>query len=565
MPGIRVLGKDDLSREPGAVSLLSSTDDREAGVRPAIINPLVLVAGANQLLEIHANTIRLLAQRDKPLVITCIDRESLAGLRSGSGGILREIAPDIVIFDESFVDHAVPFGAFTARKSLFACWNRPSKATFHSTTFQPNTISTLHFMNCLVEADPEFYGRHSKELHGPLTELSRRGEWFRRYYNPALYRLIRATGFNTLDARAFGSFVIADGRPIFDAVSGVACSFRGHNPTSYADELNLLALERSPRRDADPARSSSVASRCEAELRRRLESLTGLAHFLPAVSGASAVENALKMALVAQFPKRHILALKAGFGGKTLLALAGTANPAYKENLDPLYADVHYVNPFASDAQGQIDALMEKHEIAVVQVELIQGVGGVRRVPETVIRHLDEGRKRWGYLLLVDEVQTGMHRTGPFILSRTVHLSPDLLLLGKATSDMMFPLALTLYSATVQAMLERNGSDLADVIKRRYGYAHGYETVINVLRMAGERDISRQVAEAGAQFANLLHAGFGQSKAVRDVRVFGLLIGIELDADRWPGRWLRKRSLDIVLVKHAAASRVPGFRGHLPV
>ena len=52
--------------------------------------------------------------------------------------------------------------------------------------------------------------------------------------------------------------------------------------------------------------------------------------FLPAVSGATAVENALKLALVAQFPERHILALKAGFGGKTLFALTGTANPSYK-------------------------------------------------------------------------------------------------------------------------------------------------------------------------------------------------------------------------------------------
>ena len=62
----------------------------------------------------------------------------------------------------------------------------------------------------------------------------------------------------------------------------------------------------------------------------------------------------------------------------------------------------------------QIDALLEKHEFAAVQVELIQSVGGVRRIPEALIRHLDEGRGRWGYLLVVDEVQTGMYRTGPF-------------------------------------------------------------------------------------------------------------------------------------------------------
>ncbi len=86
------------------------------------------------------------------------------------------------------------------------------------------------------------------------------------------------------------------------------------------------------------------------------------------------------------------------------------------------------------------------------------------------------------------------------------------LLLGKATSDMMFPFALTLYSAAVQDMLERRGSDLADSIKKRYGYEQGYKTVLNVLRLAEESDTSRQVADAGALFAELLNAGLASSK-----------------------------------------------------
>ena len=92
-------------------------------------------------------------------------------------------------------------------------------------------------------------------------------------------------------------------------------------------------------------------------------------------------------------------------------------------------------------------------------MELIQAVGGVRHLPENVIRHLDLARKRWDYLLLVDEVQTGMYRTGPFVLSQTFDLTPDILLLGKATSDMMFPFALTLYSVAVHRRLEHRDCD----------------------------------------------------------------------------------------------------------
>ena len=208
------------------------------------------------------------------------------------------------------------------------------------------------------------------------------------------------------------------------------------------------------------------------------------------------------------FPKRHILALKAGFGGKTLLALTGTANPSYKERIGPLYADVHYVDPFAPDALAQIDALLDKHEFAVVQMELIQSVGGVRPIPEAVIRHLDEGRKRRGYLLLVDEVQTGMYRTGPFVLSRTFGLTPDLLLLGKGTSDMMFPFALTLYSDAVADVLERRGSDVEGrdqgASRLRAGIQDGASTSFVSAR---SWTMPRRVAEAGELFARLLERG----------------------------------------------------------
>jgi acetylornithine/succinyldiaminopimelate/putrescine aminotransferase len=69
-----------------------------------------------------------------------------------------------------------------------------------------------------------------------------------------------------------------------------------------------------------------------------LRDLTGLPHLVPAVSGASAVEHALQLGLVAQHPKNYVLAFTGGFGGKTLLALTGTAKSTYKRRIDPLYA-----------------------------------------------------------------------------------------------------------------------------------------------------------------------------------------------------------------------------------
>jgi acetylornithine/succinyldiaminopimelate/putrescine aminotransferase len=484
---------------------------------------VVLVAPADGIPEGHAEKIRTLVERDGLLVITCVDRGSLDALRRGSSCILAELAPDIVVFDESFVNHDVPFSAFTARKSLYDHWNRPGKTTFHSTTFQPNTVSSLHFMRCLRHADPAFVAELADELDRIESDLKFRGEVFRRCYSPSLYNAIRSTGFDRADVRAAGDFIYADGRKVFDGVSGVACSVRGHNPSNYVEELAKLG----------------DAADCRAEVAARLHALTGLDCVLPAVSGATAVENALKIALVAQFPKRHVLALKAGFGGKTLFALTGTWNRSYKEHLDPLYGDVLYVDPFAADATAQIEAVLEQYPVAVVQVELIQAVGGVRLVPPEVVRYLEERRQQQGYLLLIDEVQTGTYRTGPFALSRERGLSPDLLVVGKGVSDMMFPFALVLYSSAVREKLEQARSDLPAALEKRYGYEFGYRTVLNVLRRAEELRLPERVAEAGALFARLLPAK-GTCKAVREVRVYGLLIGIELDASRWPRRWFRK-------------------------
>jgi acetylornithine/succinyldiaminopimelate/putrescine aminotransferase len=483
---------------------------------------LLLASTANDAAE--ADALRRLLSRDRPLVITCLDHAGLADLRRVAGGS-RSLPPDIVIFDESFVNHDVPFSAFSARQGLYDHWNRPGKATFHSTTFQPNTISALHFMNCLKEADPEFLANAAAELQRIHRDIERRGNLFRRLYSPSLQSAIRRTGCWTPNVRAAGDFVVVDDVQILDAVSGVACSVRGHNPPAYAEEIE----------------SQGDLTDCKHELQSRLENLTGLECVLPAVSGASAVETALKLALVAQFPRRHVLALKAGFGGKTLLALTGTWNESYKQHIDPLYPDVLYIDPFATAATAQLEAALARHPVAVVQVELVQAVGGVRRVPDELIRFLATRREQYGYLLLVDEVQTGMYRTGPFTMSRALGLAPDLLTLGKGTSDMMFPFALVLYSAAIRTRLEQAGSDLEGALRTRHSYELGYRTALNVLRRAEELNLSERVAEASALCGRLLQEGLAGCKAVREVRIFGMLIGIELETTRWPQRWLRKR------------------------
>ena len=549
--GTTVNGSGRIEFLPGLVVVAKPEELRAILPTEQRFGFVVLVTASGQLLEEFAPELHALATRDAPTVITCVDRPSLGVIRAATGGIIRELAPGIVIFDESFVNHDVPFGAFAAAGTLYDHWNQPGKTTFHSTTYQPNTISSLHFLKCLEQVDPEFHGAIAYDLERIQADLRVRGAAFKRLYSPSLYKAIRTTGFETANVRAVEHFVHVGDRKVLDCVGGVACSIRGHNPGGYAEETGRL--------------DNGVD--CRAEVTARLRDLTGLERLLPAVSGASAVESALKLALVAQYPRRHVLALKSGFGGKTLFALTGTWGAAYKERIDPLYADVLYVDPFAADAIAQIETALASQPVAVVQVELVQGVGGVRRVPEAVIRHLQARRQESGYLLLVDEIQTGMFRTGPFTMSVAMGVSPDLLVIGKGVSDMMYPFALLLYSEAVGKRVAAAGSDLPAALEQRHGYAQGYRTVLNVLRHADKWCLPQRVAESGALFAEVLRKELAGCKVVRDVRVYCLLIGIELDATHWPHRWFRKRLFQnylLAMLRHSSFPVLVGFCQYEP-
>jgi acetylornithine/succinyldiaminopimelate/putrescine aminotransferase len=467
------------------------------------------------------------ASAGRPLLIVYTDRQLLWGamsIGSGNGGHSPPFAPDIVVFDESFVNREAPFGAFAATDRLFRHWNRRGMTTFHSTTYQPNTISTMHLVNCLREAAPEFIARHQTALRRIESDPEFRFQTFRDLYSPSLAKVATAVGARNGNVRASGHYFTIGRRPIFDGVAGVACSIRGHNPSSYVAEIQ----------------STGELQECCDELSDRLTALTGLAHMVPAVSGASAVEHALRIALASQFPRNWVLALRGGFGGKTLLALTGTWKSTLKAGLDPLYPHVVYVDPFSDDAAAQVEAAFRDHPIGVVQLELVQGVGGVRAIPAALLKCLTDMRRKTDCLLLVDEVQTGMFRTGPFVRSTDVGIQPDLLTIGKSTSDMMFPFAMTLYSAAIQQRLEERHSLLDDCIRSRYAYEFGLRSVLNTLRRAEADRLVDQVRDRSELFQRLLADELRGCRLVRDVRCFGLLIGIELDTTRWPNRWFKK-------------------------
>jgi hypothetical protein len=262
IPEIQVIGESDLAA--GALLRVQ-----------APIGFVILFPSADLEIAILHDFLGRIREFD-PARIACVDRVSLDYCRHHVGSVWKTFRPDIVVFDESFLQRHVPFGAFTARKALFQHWNRKGFTGFHSTTFQPNTVASLHFLRCLERHDPTFFGRMAKHLERIQRDRRYRRFIFGRHFNPSLARATAAVGWDKPGVRASGHYIHVQGREVYDAVGGVACSIRGHNPLGFREGIEKLA-------DC-PGGSRSLAA-------ERLRELTGLQHMIPAVSGASAVEH----------------------------------------------------------------------------------------------------------------------------------------------------------------------------------------------------------------------------------------------------------------------------------
>ena len=154
-----------------------------------------------------------------------------------------------------------------------------------------------------------------------------------------------------------------------------------------------------------------------------------------------------------------------------------------------------------------------------------------------------------------------MFRTGLFARSLLYELKPDFLVLGKGTSDMMFPFSIVQYTDSIQQKLNALGSSLIKEIQERYNYPVGYRTVLNVLYKAEEMQLKEHVIKSEKLLKNLLCDGLASCKSVRDVRVFGLLIGIELNDTNWPQSWFRKQLSLLYISSMFKHSSYPVFVG----
>jgi len=320
-------------------------------------------------------------------------------------------------------------------------------------------------------------------------------------------------------ARGDGSYVWdSEGNRYLDFFPGWGCNLLGHCPAPVVEAVRqqLGTLIHVPN-----TWYTELQGRWAQALSER--SFGGQAFFCN--SGTEANEAAIKLVrLHAKRPRYKIITFEGGFHGRTLGSTSATAQPKYHEGLGPLMAGFVYA-PF-----GDLDAVARliDGETAAIMIEPIQGEGGVRVPPEGFLAGLRKLADQHGLLLVFDEVQTGCGRTGHWFAYQHFGVTPDIMTLAKAVCGGL-PGAAMLARPEIAPSL-RPGIHASTFGGNPIAAAAGLATIA----MIEEEHLLERAQRLSAVFAQRLEEAKSQCEIIREVRVVGLMIGIELSIEGAP-------------------------------
>jgi 4-aminobutyrate aminotransferase/(S)-3-amino-2-methylpropionate transaminase len=336
-------------------------------------------------------------------------------------------------------------------------------------------------------------------------------------------------------ARAEGAFVWdVEGKQYLDFVAGIGVLNVGHN------HPRVVAAVQKQLKDVTHMAFQVAAYQPYLGLAERLNTLVGKGEAHKSIfltSGAEAVENAIKIAR-AYTNRSAVIAFRGGFHGRTMLgvSLTGMSQP-YKQNFGPFASEIYHT-PFPDAYRGMtteraLEALEEvfatdiaPERVAAIIIEPVQGDGGFLPAPPQFLNALREITKRYGIVLIADEIQTGFGRTGKLFAFEHAGIQPDLVTVAKSLAG-GFPLS------GVVGRAEIMDAPLPGGLGGTYGgNAISCAAALAVLDafehdgLLGRADRLGQKLEGGLRELARKHSIIG------DVRGLGFMQAIELVTDR---------------------------------
>ena len=330
-----------------------------------------------------------------------------------------------------------------------------------------------------------------------------------------------AHNYHPLDVvieRAEGVWVYdVDGKRYLDCLSAYSAVNQGH---VHPEILNALL---------EQAKKVTLTSRAFRNdqlplLYKELSEMTGYEMSLPMNSGAEAVETALKLARkwayqVKGVPRHQaeIITAAGNFHGRTISIVSFSSEPSYREDFGP------FTPGFVNVPYGNADAIENAitPNTAAVMLEPIQGEGGVIIPSAGYLKKVAEICTKNNVLLMADEIQTGLGRTGKLFAAEHEGVRPDVTIIGKALSGGFYPVSAVLADRDLLGLFQPGehgstfgGNPLAASVARAS------------LRVIREEKLAERSHELGEYFLEQLAEI--PSPHVREVRGKGLLIGVEL-------------------------------------
>ena len=296
-----------------------------------------------------------------------------------------------------------------------------------------------------------------------------------------------------------------------DLYGGHAVISIGHAHPHYVEALSSQAAKLG-------FYSNSVINPLQQQLAARLGRACGYDDYQLFLinSGAEANENALKLASFHTGRKR-ILAMQKAFHGRTSLAVEATDNPKI---IAPVNANGHVTYLPLNDLPAW-EAELSKGDVCAVILECIQGVGGIRMVEKDFAQGLSAACKKYGTVLICDEIQCGYGRSGKFFAHQWLDIRPDIITVAKGIAN-GFPMGAVLISPEFQPVYGQLGTT--------FGGNHlACAAALAVLDVMEREKLVENAHEVGEYLISQLKQMQAEGNHIVDVRGRGLMIGIELD------------------------------------
>jgi len=311
-----------------------------------------------------------------------------------------------------------------------------------------------------------------------------------------------------------------NGQQHLDALSGIAVCGLGHAHPAITKTISEQAAKL-----LHTSNLYNIAN--QQHLADQLCEISGMARAFFSNSGAEANEAAIKIARLFghnnNIDNPAIIVMENSFHGRTMATLSATGNRKVQAGFEPL------VQGFVRAPYNNVDAIKNiaenNNNVVAILVEPIQGEGGVQIPDANYLNQLREICDQQNWLLMLDEIQTGMARTGKWFAFQHSNIQPDVMTLAKALGNGV-PIGACLANEKAGAVLQagNHGSTFG-------GNPLMCATASTVIDTIKAQNLLENASVMGNYIINALSDKLAQLDGVRNIRGMGLMIGIELDSD----------------------------------